>query len=349
MLKLITSRICLSSLSRLLFAVIVINGTIIANAQSGETLLATVKNRAITREEIDRSVLAQLLPLEQQIYALRKAALENHIVRILLEEEAKRRGIAVDELKRMLTEPTVEIPVSQIEQAFLENEDAFAQMSPDEAKERIRLDLESQARMRAYRAAVSKLKEDARIEIRLKAPSLPYESLDVNAPTIGERSAPVTIVAFSDFQCPFCKESIPVIRQVIERFGTNVRFVFKHLPLSIHKQAFPAAQAAYCAGQQGSFWQYHDALFAAETVSPATIERIALQFKLDIVRFRSCLQSEDSRNAILKDSLDARKLGIDGTPAFIVNGKPFRGVLDLESFTNIIEQELKSAQTHKNQ
>ncbi len=345
---LLTSRNLFPPLHRLLIILIGINTAAVASAQSGETLLATVNDRKITQQEIDRTVFAQLWPLEQQIYALRKAALENHIVRILLEDEARRRGISIEELKRRWTAGSVEVAPGQIEQAFLENEAAFAQMSPDEAKERIRLDLESQARMRSYRASVLKLKENARIDVQLKPPSLPYSTLDIDSPTIGDRSAPVTIIAFSDFQCPFCKESYPVIKQVIERYGADVRFVFKHLPLSIHKQALPAALAAYCAGQQGSFWQYHDALFSAETVSAATMERIASQINLDAVRFNSCLKSDDPRNAVLKDSQEARKLGIDGTPAFIVNGKPVRGVLDFESFKNMIEQELKAARTPRN-
>lgn len=345
--KLITSKMLYSFF---FFSVVIFFATgaaPIASAQPGDAPVATVNGRNITRQEIDSAVTGQLLPLEQQIYTLRKAALENRILRILLEDEAKRRGVTVDELKRLATAGYVEVTTSQVEQAYLENAAAFAQMSPDEAKERIRLDLESQARMRNYRTAISKLREEARIEVHLKAPTLPFESLERGAPSVGNRSARVTIVEFADFQCPFCKESVPVVRQVIDQFGPDVRFVFKHLPLSIHKQAFQAAQAAYCGGKQDSFWSFHDALFSAEELTPQQMERIAVMLKLDLPKFRLCVQSDESRDAVLRDSQDARMLGIDGTPAFIINGKPFRGALDFESFKSIIGQELKSAQTYK--
>lgn len=345
--NLITSRTIHSYLIPLFVTLIATGSALTVRAQAADNPVATVNGRKITRQEVDSTVLVQLLPLEQQIYALRKAALENRISRILLEDEAKRRGISVDELIRLTTAGAVEIPSAQIEQAYLENAPAFAQMSPDEAKERIRMDLESQARMRNYRSTISKLREEARIEIYLNAPSLPYETLDRDAPSIGSKSAPVTIIEFSDFQCPYCRESFPVVKQVIDHFGADVRFVFKHLPLSIHKQALPAARAAFCGGQQGQFWGFHDALFSIDELTSPKLESIAARLNLDLPRFRLCLQSDESRNAVMKDSLEARRLGIDGTPAFIINGKPYRGVLDFDNFKSIVEQELNSSQSHK--
>jgi len=349
MVKPITIKIPFVSLKISVLMFLVLNNvTLFVQAQSSETVVATVNNRKITQQEVDNTVLSQLLPLEQQIYALRKAALENYILRILLEDEAKRRGITVEELKKQLTAGKIEISTSQIEQAYLENASAFAQMSPDEAKERIRLDMETQARMRNYRAAVSKLRENARVEIQLKKPVLSSAALNDNAPSIGDKNAKVTIIEFSDFQCPFCKEVHPVIKQVLQNYGNDVKFVFKHLPLSIHRQAFSAAQAAFCAGEQEKFWQYHDALFSSEDLSAGTLDNIAARLNLDTLKFKSCIKSDNSRNAVLRDLQEAKKLGIDGTPAFIINGKLFRGVLSFEDFKNIIGDELKSAQTQKN-
>lgn len=350
MLKLITIKIPFVSLKLLVLMFLILsNTTLFVQAQSSDAVVATVNNKKITQQEIDNTVLAQLLPLQQQIYALRKAALDNYILRLLLEGEAKKRGISVDELKKQLTTGKVEISASQIEQAYLENASAFAQMSPDEAKERIRLDMEAQARMRNYRAAVLKLKENAQIETHLQEPTLPSANLNnEEAPSIGNKNAKVTIIEFSDFQCPFCKEAHPIIKQMLQSYGNDVRFVFKHLPLSIHRQAFSAAQAAFCAGEQGKFWQYHDALFASEDLSPEALDKFATGLNLDILKFKSCLKSENSRNAVLKDTQEAKKLGIDGTPAFIINGKLFHGILSFENFKTIIESELKSAQTQKN-
>lgn len=320
-------------------------------AQSKEAVIARVNNQEITQQEVDETVSAQLLPLEQQIYALRKAALENYILRILLETEAKKRNVSVEELKKQLTDTEIEIPKAQIEQSYLENAAAFAQMSPDEAKERIRLDLETQARMRNYRAAVSKFKENARIEVRLTSPVISSANLNTDkSPWTGNKNAPVTIVEFSDFQCPFCKEANPVIKKVMESYGNNVKFIFKHLPLnSIHPQAFQAAQAAFCAGEQEKFWQYQDVLFASKDLSIEALNKYAADQNLDAQKFSTCLKSQDSRNAVIRDTQEAQKLGIDGTPAFFINGNLYRGILSFEEFKTLIESELKSAQTQNNQ
>lgn len=331
--------------SAVLFLILISTASFV-HAQTGEAVVAVVNNRQITQQEVDASVLAELLPLEQQIHAIRKAALENCIGRILLEEEAKRRGVSVEDLKKQLTAGKVEIPESQVEQAYLENAPAFAQMSPDEAKERIRLDLETQARMRNYRAALLKLKESARVEIRLPEPLLPSFHLNDNAPAIGAPQARLTVVEFSDFQCPYCKEMQGTIRRVMQSYGSYVKVVFRHLPLEIHPQAFPAAQAAVCAAEQRRFWQYHDALFASEDLSPTTLNKIAANLNLDLTKFGHCLDSESSRMVVLEDMREAKQLGIKGTPAFLIDGKLFQGVLSFEEIKTIIEQELQSAQPH---
>lgn len=317
----------------------------VVQAQTGETVIATVNGKSISQEEVDSSVISQLLPLRQQIYAIRKIALENFITRTILENEAKRRSVTVEELRKQLTAAKVEIPASQVEQVYLENAATFAAMSPDEAKERIRLDLESQARMRSYREALAKLKENSGVRILLEEPRLPPAAAGDTAPSTGATEAAVTITEFSDFQCPYCKQAQSTLKQIMRVYRNEVRLIFKHLPLDIHPQAFASAQAAFCAGEQNSFWPYHDALFDAENPTPETFKQMAKQFKLNLAAFTNCLDSEVSRDAVLKDVEEARRLGINGTPAFIINGKPVRGALGFEEFKSIIERELKSAQT----
>src|SRR5215207_3100824 len=140
------------------------------HAQTGEQVVALVNGREITRKEVDDAVGSELLPLQRQLDALRRKALDNLILRAILEDEAKRRGLAVEELRKQLTAGRVEVPASRVEQLYLENAATFAAMSPDEAKERLRLDLESQARMRNYREALARLKEAAAVELLSEGP-----------------------------------------------------------------------------------------------------------------------------------------------------------------------------------
>lgn len=312
-------------------------------AQAAEEVIAVVNGRKIFQSEVDNTIVAQLIPLQQQIYALRQTALENLIRRRLLEEEARRRGTSVEALKSALTAVKVEVAENDVEQEYAENRAAFGAMSEDEAKERLRLGLETEARMRNYRDAVLRLKQDARIELSLAEPRLPLGDVSAEkAPALGGTEAAVVIIEFSDFQCPFCKQAQGTLKKLLQTYGDKVRLVFKHLPLEIHPESFSSAQAAFCAGEQKSFWQYHDALFASDSLSPEKLKRIAADLGLDLPRFTACLESEQSRAAVLRDVREAGRLGIKGTPTFIVNGNLVQGAINFEDFSSIIARKLKN-------
>ncbi len=319
-----------------------------AHAQDENPVAAHVNGKVITQREVDDSIFPQILPLEQQIYALRKAALENLILRALLEEAAKKRGISVDELKKQLTTGKVEVTASEVEREYLQNASAFGAMSPDEAKERIRLSLESQERMKLYTDALAELRKNAHIEIRLDEPRLPFMGDVLGSPSIGSKNARVTIIEFSDFQCPFCRESVSVIKEVLETYKQDVRLVFKHLPLDIHERAFDSARAAFCAGEQDLFWPYHDFLFSSKELSPEALDRIASNVGLSMPKFKACLSSNVSREAVLREVQEAKRLGINSTPTFIINGRLIRGAITFDEFKTIVAEELESTRAdHK--
>ncbi|MEP6635287.1 MAG: thioredoxin domain-containing protein [Acidobacteriota bacterium] len=315
-----------------------------AFAQRADKVAAVVNGRAISEQELDRTLVSQLFTLQQQIYAIRKTALDNLVIRRLLEDEAKRQGISVEELGMQLTAEKVEVLPAQVDQLYAESVTAFAAMSPDEAKARLRLDLESQARMALYRQAVIRLREKAQVNVLLEEPRLPPFTSENNSSSIGPEGAAITIIEFSDFQCPYCREVQGPLKQVLKVYP-SVRLVFKHLPLEIHTGAFSAARAAFCAGQQGSFWGYHDSLFASELLSPEVFNKIAENLGLPREKFQACLSSDAAYQAVLRDKDEAKRFGIDSTPTFIVNGRLVRGTLDFEAFKAVIERELKSLQT----
>jgi predicted DsbA family dithiol-disulfide isomerase len=317
---------------------------VVIYAQAEEEVVAVVNGRKISQSEVDQTIAAQLIPLQQQIYALRETALENLILRRVLEDEARRRGISAEALKDELTAAKVEVAGGEVEQEYAANRPAFGAMSEDEAKERLRLGLETEARMRNYRDAVSRLKQRARIELSLAEPRVPLGGVTVeNAPALGGKEAAVVIIEFSDFQCPFCKKSQGALKKVLQTYGDQVRLVFKHLPLEIHSESFAAARAAFCAGEQNSFWQYHDALFAADDLSPEKLERIAADLRLDVARFAACFESEGARDAVLRDVREAGRLGVKATPTFIVNGTLKQGALGFDDFSAIVARELKNS------
>ncbi len=309
-------------------------------AQTPETILATVNGSEITQKQVDDAVAAKIYPLQQQLYAIRKAALENLIATKLLESEAGARGVSIEELRRQLTLGEINVARAQVEEAYKQNASFFASMSPDEARERLRLDLENQARMKNYRAGLEALRKKWSVKVNLSAPVFVSELDDGVSPVKGSTKPLVTIVEFSDFECPFCGAVQPVLKQVMQTYGNDVRLVFKHMPLEGHRNSLPAARAAYCAAEQDRFWQFHDALFASGNLSGAVIDGIAMDLGLGVPKFQACLSSEQSRAAVIKDIETARLFHIESTPSFIVNGQLIKGALSFADFQKIIEREL---------
>jgi predicted DsbA family dithiol-disulfide isomerase len=331
--------------SRVFCLVLLLAGS--AFSQTHETVVASVNNIEITEKQVDDSVGARIYPLQQQLYAIRKAALENLIVSKILESEAAARGVSIEELRRQLTLGEINVTRAQVEEAYTQNASFFASMSPDEARERLRLDLETQARMKHYRTSLDALRKKWAVRIDFAPPAFVTELDDGVSPVKGSSKPAVTIVEFSDFECPYCNAVQRTLKQVLENYGGEVRLVFKHLPLEGHRSSLPAARAAYCAAEQDRFWQFHDALFGAKELSAGVFTQIAADLGLGLPQFQACLNSEQSRAAITRDLETARLFRIESTPSFIVNGKLIQGALSFADFQKIIEQELSQRATQK--
>lgn len=312
-------------------------------AQTPEKVVATVNGAPITLQQVDAGVGATILPLQQQLYTVRKVALDNLITTRLLESEARSQGVSLEELRRRLTRGEISVTKAQVEDAFAQNASYFASMSPDEARERLRLDLENQARMKNYRAGLDALRKKWTVTIDFAPPALLPEVDDVLSPSKGAAKAAVTIVEFSDFECPFCSRVQDTLKQIGERYSGDVRFVFKHLPLEGHRNSLSAARAAYCAGEQDRFWQFHDALFSSRNLSADLFYKLAADLGLGREKFTACLNDERSRTAVVKDIETAKRYRIESTPSFLINGKLVKGALTFSDFQSLIERELPLA------
>ena len=167
-----------------------------------------------------------------------------------------------------------------------------------------------------------------------------------DGPSKGPASAPVTVIEFSDFQCPYCKQVVPTIEQAIAKYGDKIRVVFRQYPLtSIHPQAFKAAEASLCAAEQGKFWELHDRMFAnQQKLGVDDLKKHAADLKLDTAKFNKCLDSGEKASVVQADLADGKKVGVTGTPAFFINGILLSGAQPFEEFKSIIDEELKTAQ-----
>jgi protein-disulfide isomerase len=212
-----------------------------------------------------------------------------------------------------------------------------------EVRQKIRAFLQQQKLNARREAFVESLRSQGKVVVRLQPPpAIRVEVSTEGAPVRGAADAPVTVVEFSDFECPFCKQIHPTLKQLLERYPGKVRLAYRDFPLdSIHPQARRAAEAARCAHDQGKFWEYHDVLF---TESPRfaleDLRRYGGQVGLDVAKFESCLDAGVHRAAVQRDLDEGNRLGITGTPAFFINGRTLTGAQPLEAFTRLVEQEL---------
>jgi protein-disulfide isomerase len=160
--------------------------------------------------------------------------------------------------------------------------------------------------------------------------------------SIGPADAPITIVEFSDFQCPYCRRwQSETYEPLLAAYPGKIRIVYRHLPLvSIHPDAFGAAEAAMCAGDQNVFWQYHDKLFSSESLGNAVYEQYARDLSLDIPTFVDCITEHKFQEAIQADSDFAVNLGVRSTPTFFINGLAIVGAQPLDVFKQVIDKEL---------
>jgi len=160
--------------------------------------------------------------------------------------------------------------------------------------------------------------------------------------SLGPEDAPITIVEFSDYQCPFCRRWYDeVYRKLFDAYPGKIRLVYRNLPLtSIHPNAFGAAEAAMCAGEQGAYWQYHDSLFSSDALGVEIYQQYASDLNLDMNSFNACLSQEKYKDAIQADSDFALKLGVRSTPTFFINGLAIVGAQPLDVFTQLIDKEL---------
>jgi protein-disulfide isomerase len=301
--------------------------------------VAVVDGTPIPAQALEDAIQGALLQLKVREDMVRRQALDELVGKALLEREAKTRGTTVEALEK--AEITDKSAVSDAEaKAFYEaNHARFGSTPEDRALQQIRDGL-GQRRERERRAAYAReLREKHDVKILLQPYRVPLEVGD--APVRGNPAAPVTVVEFSDFQCPYCGRARPTVMRVLQTYGDKVRWVFRHFPLDFHSQARKAGEAAVCAGDQGQFWEMHDRLFAhQDKLTVPDLKAHAAALGLDTTAFDKCLDSGRHAALVEADEEEGARLGVSGTPAFFIDGRPLVGAQPFDTFAEIIDDEL---------
>jgi protein-disulfide isomerase len=312
-------------------------------------VLATIDDESITMADINETVGDDLAKMDVQYrsnrYQTIDAALENIVRDRLLEAEATARGISENELVAEATSG-IDVTDEYIGQWFEENQARLGGRSLEELYPQIRQYLFQQAQARAIDELARRIEGERKVVYMLE----PFESgisLE-GAPVVGPSNAAVTLVEFSDFECPFCGSFFQTVKEIEENYGDRVRIVFKQFPLTaIHPQAFKAAEASLCAHDQGRFWDMHDLLFAEQDrLDVAALKEKAGRLGLDQEEFDACLNSGRHADAIRADLEEGARLGIEGTPALFVNGVPLPGgAVPYDVVADVIDKELRRTQS----
>jgi protein-disulfide isomerase len=316
-----------------------------SSAVTGTGVVAEVNGGPILASELEQRAAGRLTRLRQEEYEVRRQALDELIAERLVAAEAARLGISAEELlRREVDGKTAPLPQAQVEAIYEQNKRRFGTAPRIEALVRIRDVLGERATAERRTSFEKELRDKARVALRLAAPRAAVV-IPAGAPATGPATAPVTIVEFTDYQCPYCHRAQAVIDEVLQRYAGKVRLVHLDFPLDGHPEAVPAARAARCAGEQGRFWEYHRSLMAKPgTLDAADLTGRALALKLREGDFGACLASDRHDPAIHAELQQGSELGVTGTPAYFVNGRLLSGARPVQSFAELIDAELSTAQ-----
>jgi protein-disulfide isomerase len=303
-------------------------------------VLATVDGDEISRNEVETTAGPQLFQLRSQIYDLTDQALKQTIDGKILDLEAGKNGLDRDGFVAAVIDSNPPVATeAQIDSVYEAFKDRIDQPR-DVIAPQIEAFLLNQARQARFDSLVSALRDEYDVVNYLEPPRF---EVAATGPAKGPESAPVTIVEFSDFECPFCKRIYPTLNQVMDEYDGRVRLVFRQFPLlALHPNAQKAAEASLCADEQGHFWELHDAIFEGSGgLGVASLKARAAEIGLDEDAFGTCLDSGRFAEQVAADVTAGRALGVSGTPALFINGRYLSGAQPYDVIARVIEDELE--------
>ena len=323
-----------------------------AAAQSGSKRLGVVNGQAITEDEVSKEAAKDLdnvelkrLQNEANYRREKQDALEKAFNALMeekvLDAEAAKRKISKEALVQQEVDGNVKAPTTEEIEKFYEENKARIPVSREQAIPQIGPYLMDQRRDAAFAALITRLKKDYGVTSYLEP--LRTEIPTAGFPTLGPASAPITIVEFSDFECPYCGGLFPTLKEIETKYADKIRVVYRQYPLtSLHPHAQKAAEASLCADEQKRFWDFHDSLFGnQQDLTVDSLKRRAVELKLDAPAFNTCLDSGKHAETIKKDIVEGSRAGVSGTPAIFINGRLLSGNQPYTSIAQVIEDELQ--------
>jgi protein-disulfide isomerase len=313
-----------------------------AAVEDGAMVIATINGENVTVNDIQDLVADKMQKINMELYDIRKGGVDQLVEEKLLAMEAKKQGVSEEELIKKEVTSKIEVSDKDIQGFYTQRKDSFKDKKIEEVKDRIRSYLVSSQTRNQRQTYIAKLKKDAKVTLLIEPPRFNVSTDD--DPSIGPKDAPITIIEFTDYQCPFCGRARDAINQILKEYEGKVHYVLRDFPLSFHKDAQKAHEAAECANDQDKYWDYNKILFNNQrSLKVEELKSYAKRIKLDLAKFDKCLDSDKYKDEVQADLRDGQNNGVTGTPSFFINGRNLSGARPFEDFKKIIDDELERA------
>jgi len=308
-------------------------------------IVAKIGSVEITEEELIGDAKNEFFELRKREYDLRMDRLNRLMEEKLIGAEAKKANLSVDEFINKKVVGKINISSGEYAKFVKEKGIPDEQLKQHpEYKERITQFLENQKKQEAVQKYLAKLTKSNPVEVYFTKPVMEKVVIEVgNAPMLGKKDAKIQVVAFSDFQCPYCSKGADVMHQIEKKYGNKVALSFKHYPLPFHQQALPAAEISMCVNKESTakFWKFHDLVFKnQDKMDTDHLLKLAKDAGADQAKVKECFDKGEFKDLVKADMEYGNKVGVRSTPTFFVNGQMVAGALPLEQFAEMIDEEL---------
>jgi protein-disulfide isomerase len=302
------------------------------------SVVAEVNGHTLTESDLDHKMSGSLLQARYQYYMTERKALDKLVDDELLALAAEHEKMTTDQFLEKKVYKDIKDPTEDQLQVYYEGMES--QEPYEDLHDRLIEHIRQLRRDKARAAYVKTLRTQATLQILL-AP--PVADVDMNDAVVrGAKDAPVQLLEFADYECPYCQKANPLLQKLKDEYGDKLTIAYKDFPLPMHKRSQKASEAARCAGEQGKYWEYHDILYSSHQLDPADLRKHAQTLKLDEAKFDKCLDSGAEADAVKKNLDEAKSLGLSGTPSFFANHHFFSGAVDYSTLREMVEQQLRA-------
>lgn len=302
-----------------------------------------VGSKVISKSDLFKGVEGELYEAEMKVFELKMNKMKATVLEVLMEQDPKKKGLTNDEYLEKYVTNKISVSKKQID-AFVKERKIPKEHLNEQMKARIQQFLSIEEKKKAIDVWLASKTKKSPVEVYFKRPTRPvFNVVAGDAPFTGGADAKVTIVEFSDFQCPFCSKGANIMNALKKKYGNKIKIVFKNFPLPFHNHAMKAAEAALCIHEQDNkkFWGAHDAMFADQTkLDREGLINTAKKLKVKMDSFTKCLDSGKYTAKVAETMEEGKSVGVKSTPTFFVNGKMINGAHPVETFSELIDQEL---------